>query len=200
MISYFLFILFDFHSPLTNLKKMDLTLSCHLKELPDLSNARNLEKLDLSVCESFVEIPSSFTHLQNLKDLRMGNCKNLQVIPPHLNLASLENIDMQRCSKLRNFSIISTNLVKMDISHTEIEDVSALRLFPRLACLGIKKSGEKGLTHLPRTLWYLDLSYTDIESIPDCIKDFYSLHLNLTGCKRLRSLPFARAPWFALLT
>ncbi|CAF1720618.1 BnaC09g11700D [Brassica napus] len=183
--------------PLTNLKKMDLTLSCHLKELPDLSNARNLEKLDLSVCESLVEIPSSFTHLQNLKDLRMGNCINLQVIPPHLNLASLENIDMQRCSKLRNFSIISTNLVKIDISYTEIEDVSALRLFPRLACLSIKKSGEKGLTHLPRTLWYLDLSYTDIESIPDCIKDLYSLHLNLTGCKRLRSLPFARAPWFA---
>lgn len=176
---------------------MDLTLSCHLKELPDLSNARNLEKLDLSVCESLVEIPSSFTHLQNLKDLRMGNCINLQVIPPHLNLASLENIDMQRCSKLRNFSIISTNLVKIDISYTEIEDVSALRLFPRLACLSIKKSGEKGLTHLPRTLWYLDLSYTDIESIPDCIKDLYSLHLNLTGCKRLRSLPFARVPWFA---
>lgn len=176
---------------------MDLTLSCHLKELPDLSNARNLEKLDLSVCESLVEIPSSFTHLQNLKDLRMGNCINLQVIPPHLNLASLENIDMQRCSKLRNFSIISTNLVKIDISYTEIEDVSALRLFPRLACLSIKKSGEKGLTHLPRTLWYLDLSYTDIESIPDCIKDLYSLHLNLTGCKRLGSLPFARAPWFA---
>ncbi|KAF2573296.1 hypothetical protein F2Q70_00001327 [Brassica cretica] len=146
--------------PLTNLKKMDLTLSCHLKELPDLSNARNLEKLDLSVCESLVEIPSSFTHLQNLKDLRMGNCINLQVIPPQLNLHPLKTLTCK-----------------------EIEDVSALRLFPRLACLSIKKSGEKGLPHLPRTLWYQDLSYTDIEKLPGSLKS-----LTAEDCESLETV------------
>ncbi|KFK40630.1 hypothetical protein AALP_AA2G021400 [Arabis alpina] len=45
---------------LTNLKKRDLSRSFHLKELPDLSNATNLEELNLTHCESLVEIPSSF--------------------------------------------------------------------------------------------------------------------------------------------
>lgn len=34
--------------PLTSLKKMDLSRSYHLKELPDLSNATNLERLKLN--------------------------------------------------------------------------------------------------------------------------------------------------------
>ncbi|CAL9238124.1 unnamed protein product, partial [Arabidopsis halleri] len=66
---------------LTNLKKMDLSMSRHLKELPDLSNATNLKRLNLDDCESLVEIPSSFSNLHKLKVLSMFACTKLEVIP-----------------------------------------------------------------------------------------------------------------------
>ncbi|KFK40494.1 hypothetical protein AALP_AA2G003000 [Arabis alpina] len=42
--------------PLANLKKMDFSSSSHLKELPDLSNATNMEELNLK------EMPAKFEH------------------------------------------------------------------------------------------------------------------------------------------
>ncbi|CAA7053844.1 unnamed protein product [Microthlaspi erraticum] len=78
--------------PLTNLKEMNLSCSVHLKELPDLTNATNLETLYLNHCTSLVEIPSSFSHLHKLETLRITECTNLQVIPANLNLPSLDYI------------------------------------------------------------------------------------------------------------
>ncbi|XP_023642987.1 disease resistance protein RML1B-like isoform X2 [Capsella rubella] len=132
---------------LRNLNKMDLTGSMNLKELPDLSNATNLETLDLGECESLVEIPSSFSHLHKLKTLWMDNCVNLQVIPADMNLASLEGVYMSGCSRLRRL-----------------------------------------ITHLPASLESLYLSHTDIETIPDCIKELQKTSI------------IARAPSFALLS
>lgn len=44
---------------LTNLKKMDLSWSFNLKELPDFSNTTMLESLVLRGCKNLVEIHSS---------------------------------------------------------------------------------------------------------------------------------------------
>ncbi|CAA7047357.1 unnamed protein product [Microthlaspi erraticum] len=176
---------------LTNLKKMDLGRSVHLKEFPDLSNATNLERLDLSGCESLIEIPSSFSHLQKLKYLYMVNCRNIQVTPPDLNLPSLEIIELQRCSRLRIFLFISAKVRDVDLSETSFEEVPpSVSLCSGLGTLNISCGKLKGLTHLPTSLWCLDLSYSDIEKIPDCIKALHRLKgLSLTGCRRLASLP-----------
>ncbi|KAH0857372.1 hypothetical protein HID58_085633, partial [Brassica napus] len=64
--------------PLANLKKMNLSGSWDLKEVPDLSNATNLELLDLSGCMSLVEIPSSISNLHKLQELMMMFCINLE--------------------------------------------------------------------------------------------------------------------------
>ncbi|CAA7053862.1 unnamed protein product [Microthlaspi erraticum] len=67
--------------PLTNLKRMDLSLVLNLKELPDLSYATNLEKLAVDGCYSLVEIPSSIGNLPKLEELQMAFCIKLQVAP-----------------------------------------------------------------------------------------------------------------------
>ncbi|CAG7861169.1 unnamed protein product [Brassica rapa] len=60
---------------------MELMESWHLKELPDLSNATKLERLDLAWCQSLVEIQFSFSNLHKLKVLAMFACSKLQVLP-----------------------------------------------------------------------------------------------------------------------
>jgi hypothetical protein len=64
---------------LGSLKKMILRNSKYLKEIPDLSYAMNLERLDISDCEVLESFPSP------------------------LNSESLEYLDLLRCPKLRNF-------------------------------------------------------------------------------------------------
>lgn len=177
--------------PLTNLKKMNLRDSLHLKEVPNLSNATNLERLDLSGCKSLTEIPSSFLHLQKLQFLRMIDCINIQVTPCHLNLPSLEYIELKRCSKLRNFPFTSTKFIGVDISDTSVEEVPpSISLCSGLERLIIGSGNLKRLTHLPTSLCLLNLSYSDNEKLLDCIKALHQLKdLTLTGCRRLASLP-----------
>ncbi|KAL1225324.1 Disease resistance protein RML1B [Cardamine amara subsp. amara] len=178
--------------PLKNLKDMDLSDSFNLKEVPDLSNATNLKTLNLSHCKSLVEIPSSCSHLQKLTVLFVNGCINLQVIPADMNLASLGYVFMGGCSRLRNFPVMSTNIKRLYITNTAVEDVPAsIRLCSKLEYLDIRGSGKfKGITHLPTSVTSLKLSNTDIERIPDCIKDLHGLHiLTLSGCRRLASLP-----------
>ncbi|XP_019083712.1 PREDICTED: disease resistance protein RML1B-like isoform X2 [Camelina sativa] len=177
---------------LTNLKKINLTASRNLKELPDLSEAINLEVLSLLCCESLVEIPSSCLHLHKLQKLLMNSCTSLEFFPAHMNLASLEQVFMAGCSRLRNIPVMSTNITNLYISDTLVEDLPAsIELCSRLEFLSIASNRKfKGLTHLPTSVRTLDLSYTDIERIPDCIKDLLRLEsLDLSRCLKLASLP-----------
>ncbi|KAL9860963.1 putative leucine-rich repeat domain superfamily [Arabidopsis thaliana] len=178
--------------PLKNLKKMDLSMSKNLKEIPDLSNATNLENLDLMGCESLVEIPSSCSHLHKLQKLSMSKCKNLQVIPVQMNLTSLKYVNMRGCSRLTNIPVMSTNIKNLYISETAVEDVPpSIKLCSSLEYLDISGKGRlKEITHLPTSVKYLELSNSDITRIPGSIKALQLLQtLNISGCRRLASLP-----------
>ncbi|KAG7585196.1 Toll/interleukin-1 receptor homology (TIR) domain superfamily [Arabidopsis thaliana x Arabidopsis arenosa] len=174
--------------PLTNLKKMDLSMSCHLKELPDFSNATNLERLNLDECESLVEIPSSFSNLHKLKVLSMFACTKLEVIPTRMNLASLESVNITACQRLKNFPDISRNISQLSISLTAVEQVPAsIRLWSRLRVLNIiiTSNGKlKALTHVPQSVRHLILSYTGVERIPYCKRSLHRLQLYLNGSRK----------------
>ncbi|ANM61518.1 Disease resistance protein (TIR-NBS-LRR class) family [Arabidopsis thaliana] len=177
---------------LTNLKKMDLSRSVHLKELPDLSNATNLERLELCDCRALVELPKSIGNLHKLENLVMANCISLEVIPTHINLASLEHITMTGCSRLKTFPDFSTNIERLLLIGTSVEEVPAsIRHWSSLSDFCIKNNEDlKSLTYFPEKVELLDLSYTDIEKIPDCIKGFHGLKsLDVAGCRKLTSLP-----------
>ncbi|WZZ86219.1 hypothetical protein YC2023_114798 [Brassica napus] len=129
---------------------------------------------------------------EGIKKLWVSGCINLQVIPARMNLASLDEVFMRGCSRLKNIPVMSTNIRKLCISETAVEDVPAsTTLWTRLTSLSINKGGKlKRLTYLPKNVTDLDLSYSDIQKISDSIKALHQLrNLNLAGCTRLASLP-----------
>ncbi|KFK38024.1 hypothetical protein AALP_AA3G060200 [Arabis alpina] len=170
--------------PLTNLKKMNLVQSLYLKELPDLSNATNLETLDMKRCFSLVEIPSSFGNLQKLERLDMEFCLKLQVVPTDFNLASLESVNMARCFQLRKFPDIFGNITKLSITDTMLQDLAeSVRLWSRIQSLIVRGSGNT-------PPYAVEMGGPDIEKIPDCIKDLPGLKdLSIYSCPKLASLP-----------
>ncbi|EOA12366.1 hypothetical protein CARUB_v10025753mg [Capsella rubella] len=108
---------------LRNLKKMDLSRSENLKEIPNLSKATNLEYLCITGCTSLVILPSSISNLNNLKKLNMRGCTRLEVLPNDVNLESLYHLDLSECSRLRIFPQISIRISLLYLDDTAIEEV-----------------------------------------------------------------------------
>ncbi|KAG7604533.1 putative TIR domain, AAA+ ATPase domain, P-loop containing nucleoside triphosphate hydrolase [Arabidopsis thaliana] len=177
---------------LTNLKNIDLSFSRKLKEIPNLSNATNLETLTLIKCSSLVELPSSISNLQKLKALMMFGCKMLKVVPTNINLVSLEKVSMTLCSQLSSFPDISRNIKSLDVGKTKIEEVppSVVKYWSRLDQLSLECRSLKRLTYVPPSITMLSLSFSDIETIPDCVIDLTRLRtLTIKCCRKLVSLP-----------
>ncbi|CAN6899221.1 unnamed protein product, partial [Brassica oleracea] len=105
------------------LRRMDLSRSENLKEIPNLLKATCLEYLDLNECKSLVMLPSSIRNLNKLKKLNMKGCTRLEVLPHDVNLASLCHLDLSGCSMLRSFRQISTRISLLSLDHTSIEEV-----------------------------------------------------------------------------
>ncbi|KAG2285828.1 hypothetical protein Bca52824_045432 [Brassica carinata] len=119
--------------PLTNLKKMNLNGSKHLKEFPDLSNATNLEDLYLF----------------------MANCLNLQHGPTHCNLPSLKIFKLIGSRNLRKIPDLSTNITTLLVMETMLEEVpDSFRHWSRLRRLYIY-SCVPTLEKIPEFIKYL---------------------------------------------
>ncbi|CAN8254980.1 unnamed protein product [Cochlearia groenlandica] len=177
--------------PLVNIKKMDFSYSLKLKEIPNLSEAPNLEIMRLVFCKSLVERPTSIMNLHKLKRLMMKGCKKLKVIPTNINLASLEEVNMSNCSQLRSFPDISENIKHLDVRNTRIEEVppSIDRHWSSLTWLHIGSRNLKGLSYVPKSIIKLDLRNSNIEALPDCVIDLPFLQsLIIQNCRKLVSL------------
>ncbi|CAA7018585.1 unnamed protein product [Microthlaspi erraticum] len=82
---------------LEKLKKLRLSFSYNLTELPRISSAPNLEYIDLEGCNSLVSISQSICRLKKLVFLNLKDCSNLKHIPSTLRL---EVLNIAGCSKL----------------------------------------------------------------------------------------------------
>lgn len=195
---------------------MNLRGCRRLLEIPDLSKATSLEKLDLDNCESLVELTDSVRHLNNLGILELSSCKKLKNLPNNINLRSLRTLHLERCSSLEDFPFLSENVKTISLDETAIEEVPAsIERLSQLKTLHL--SGCKKLKNLPdtirnmdslTTLWLSDcpkitlfpevgdnieslaLKGTAIEEVPATIGDKSRLYyLNMSGCQRLKNLP-----------
>lgn len=125
---------------------MDLSFSKKLREVPDLSEAKNLQTLDLSYSESIVSLSSSIGELKKLKDLTMFGCTKLEAVPTNLDLASFESLYMDGCSRLKSFPELSRNIQFLYLGETAIEEfLSSITCWTRLIEFNI--SGIKGSKH-----------------------------------------------------
>lgn len=89
---------------LRSLKWMDLSDYVNLKELPDLSTATNLEKLNLNDCSSLVKLPPAIGYTNNLENLNLRDCSSLIKLPS-MSGNSLEKLDIRWMLKSCGFSL-----------------------------------------------------------------------------------------------
>ncbi|KAG7620773.1 Toll/interleukin-1 receptor homology (TIR) domain, partial [Arabidopsis suecica] len=171
--------------PLGNLKRMNMHGSRYLREIPDLSNARNLEELNLSECRSLVTLPSSIQNAIKLRKLNMWSCTNLESFPTHLNLESLEYVG--DC-----------------IWNKNLPGLNCLDCLRRCIPSKLRPEYLNGLTvkgnNVPGKLWEgvqslasleeMDMSECEnLTEIPDLSKATNLVNLKLNNCKSLVTCP-----------
>ncbi|XP_010418922.1 PREDICTED: probable disease resistance protein RPP1 [Camelina sativa] len=176
----------------TSLKRLNLGFCTSLVEIPScIGNATNLEMINLAFCSSLVTLPSSIGKLDKLKKLAMVECSNLEAFPTNINLKSLSDL-IVTSSKLKRFPEISTNISKIILSATEIEKVpssvmylSLLRKLDMNSCKSLKE-----FPPVPNSIEELDLSFTEIEEVPPSIQNLSCLTtVEMVGCNNLKVLP-----------
>ncbi|TQE08843.1 hypothetical protein C1H46_005561 [Malus baccata] len=152
-----------------NLKVIRLYACKRLTALPDLSGSPNIEHMNLSGCESLVEIPQHLKNLDKLTYLNLTRCKSLAYlpeIPGNIEFLSLRytgikelpssvwshekisSLDITRCEKLKE---LPGNTCKLKVSGA----------FSLYGCTSLKKFRE-----LPRGIGKLNLSLTRIKVLP----------------------------------
>ncbi|CAN7114077.1 unnamed protein product [Brassica rapa subsp. narinosa] len=176
-----------------NLETLDLSSLPNLLELPSfVENATNLKKLDLRFCSNLVELPFSIGNLQKLWWLELQGCSKLEVLPTNINLKSLYFLNLSDCSMLKSFPQISTNLEKLDLRGTAIEQVPpSIRSRP---CSDILKMSYfenlKESPHALERITELWLTDTEIQELPPWVKKISRLsQLVVKGCRKLVSVP-----------
>ncbi|WZZ79441.1 hypothetical protein YC2023_100013 [Brassica napus] len=162
---------------LSNLKRMDLSYSRRLKELPDLSTATNLYDLDLSYCSSLVKLPSSIGNAINLNKLDLRFCSNLEVLLDDINLESLEVLSFSECSLLESYPESPTYIQELDPWMGRISRLT------RLVLSGMKNL--VSLPPLPDSLFVLEAENCEsLERLGSSFRNAYMM-LNFRNCFKL---------------
>ena len=86
-------ILFSLTQELRNLKIIDLSHSYKLIELPDLSEAPNLESIYLTNCKNFCHLPALTN--QKLVELYLHGCQGIKGLGCRTSLRSLNSDIME---------------------------------------------------------------------------------------------------------
>ncbi|XP_019071940.2 disease resistance protein RUN1 isoform X1 [Vitis vinifera] len=181
-----------------NLKKLDLG-ETGIKKLPSsIGRLKALQYLDLSFCENLANLPKSICNLSSLKTLILDACYNLKGFPEIKDdtenlkrlylratdieelpssigrLKALQHLDLSYCKNLRSLSENIFNLSSLET--LIVRECSNLKRFPEI---------KDDMENLKR----LDLGEIDIEELPFSVGRLKALqHLDLSGCKSLRSL------------
>ncbi|POO00355.1 TIR-NBS-LRR-like protein [Trema orientale] len=188
--------LWDGHQDLGKLKKINLSYSVHLTQIPDLSRAPNLERIYLECCESLNEVPTHFRHLKELTILSLNGCSSLDKFP-----------ELPRSVKYLNMSKTNIKIVPSSIECLSsltmllLSDCKRLESLPTsfcklksLHCLNV--SGCSKLLKLPEILEpmedlrFLYLNNTAIRELPSSIENLIHLEaLHLQMCESLKLFP-----------
>ncbi|GMN65423.1 hypothetical protein TIFTF001_034491 [Ficus carica] len=183
---------------LDKLKRINLSGSKHLTQLPDLSQAPNIEIVNCNSCVHLTEVPSYVRHLNKLKDLSLRGCTSLcKLSELPKNLRSLDVLtrpaehDTTCCrvgencedwfpslnfsSKLETFPIISEPMELL--THLKLDFAAIEELPPSIENLTGLKS--------------LSLSFcAKLKFLPDSIYSLTTLSfLDISFCRKLESLP-----------
>ncbi|XP_042959094.1 disease resistance protein RPV1-like isoform X2 [Carya illinoinensis] len=104
---------------LPNLKELDLSHCKNLIEIPDLSGASNLEKVNFSDCNSLCKFHPSIKKLKRLQKLNMSSSRIKQLWNGSMVFDNLKELDLSCCKNLIETPDLSgfPNLEKLDFSY-----------------------------------------------------------------------------------
>ncbi|KAM1288004.1 hypothetical protein ACFX2J_001858 [Malus domestica] len=159
---------------LAKLKVVNLKGS-QLKETPDFTGAKNLEKLIFEGCSCLSEVHPSISALEKLVLLDLSWCVKLKAISSINHMKSLETLNLSFCRDIDKFPEISEVMEKLS---------------------GLYLRGT-GIKELPQSinnltgLLTLNLEYCrELKILPNSIVQLKSLKfLNLSGCSKLEVFP-----------
>nr|XP_048320578.1 disease resistance-like protein DSC1 [Ziziphus jujuba var. spinosa] len=172
------------------LRRMDLSFSKFLTQVPDLTQAPNLEKINLEGCTSLVQFRSSLQNIDELTCLNLNGCSKLRYGEGMLR--STEELSESWILKL-----ISNVWPYPSQAHI------SQKFAPNLRCLVLR---ETAIETVPPSIWYLsalvelDLGFCKrLKSLPTSICHLKSLEsLYLKGCEKLKKLPEILEPMVRL--
>ncbi|XP_060673823.1 disease resistance protein RML1B-like [Ziziphus jujuba] len=157
------------HQPIGNLTEIDLSYCESLIQIPNLCAATNLQRINFRGCKSLVQVPSSFKNLDKLECLDLGLCDNLK--------DGLENLPL--------------NIRVLFLARTAIEALpSSFSCLMKLEYLNLSECENmtNGIENLPSNLQTLTLSgcikLEDIQNIPSSI-GITELELDFIGIETL---------------
>ncbi|XP_070665693.1 disease resistance protein RPV1-like [Malus domestica] len=161
--------------PLGKLKIINLKGSYRLKDTPDFTEAKNLEKLILGGCTSLYKVHPSISALEKLVLLDLSWCSKLKTFSSNICMKSLETFDLSFCSILEKFPEISEFMEKLSKLYLQ---GTAIKELPR------------SINNL-RGLVTLNLEYCrELEILPSSIVQLKSLQfLNFSCCPKLKAFP-----------
>ncbi|KAG6676635.1 hypothetical protein I3842_15G162000 [Carya illinoinensis] len=193
---------------LRSLRFLDLSDCSSLQEFPEIEcEMKWLDRIYLAGT-AIEELPSSIGYLTGLKFLDLRRSVNLKHLPSSIHqLRYLVELLLDDCPNLVSFGMGGNNIngqssPYMVSTSWENEASSGAKLFPLppptnsttslhlyLKNSGLSKSNFFGPFHFFPNLVLLNLSGSDIVSIPASIKTFVTLRtLTLIGCKQLQDI------------
>ncbi|XP_050291330.1 disease resistance protein Roq1-like isoform X2 [Quercus robur] len=189
---------------LTQLTSLDLD-GCHnLRDLPDsIGYLTQLTYLRLDGCHNLRDLPDSIGYLTQLTFLDLDGCHNLRDLPDSIRyLTQLTWLDLSDCHNLRD---LPDSIYKLQMLEHFSFDSAKLRppcnSFDGLSEYGFRRLWELGfggcgikLEFLMKPNYFpvlsrLDLSGSDIVSIPESLNRFTTLEiLHIRNCQQLRQI------------
>ena len=194
---------------LMSLKILTLSGCSKIDELPEkLGNLKGLEELDVSGT-AIKDLPLAMQHVTGLIKLDLRDCKNLSSLPnAYCSSMSLKILTLSGCSKIDELPENLGNLEgleELDVSGTAIKVLpTSINLLKNLkglflrGCKGLSPKSSNKLISFQRrrspypmvmldnslsglcSLTVLDLSFCNLQSIPDyigCLSSLFSLKL-----------------------
>ncbi|XP_068317188.1 disease resistance protein RUN1-like [Pyrus communis] len=149
---------------LVNLQVIDLHDSTNLTEVPNLSGSLNIVNINLSGCESLVEIPGCFQHLDKLTHLHLRFCTSLKYLPK-----------------------MPRNIKYLDLHYAGIKELPESQHLHKLTHLDLACCMNlKYLPEMPGNIEYLDLHFSGIEELPESVWSNENIsYLDIRDCYRL---------------
>uniref|UniRef100_A0A1J3GLG0 Putative WRKY transcription factor 19 n=1 Tax=Noccaea caerulescens TaxID=107243 RepID=A0A1J3GLG0_NOCCA len=133
---------------LGKLKKIKLSHSRKLTDIMMLSEAMNLEQIDLEGCTSLVDVSTSIPLSGKVVSLNMKDCSSLRTLPAMVGLTSLKLLSLTDCSELEEIQDFAPNLKQLYLAGTLIRELPlSIENIGQLVTLDLENC--RRLQHLP---------------------------------------------------